>query len=132
MQEMGGRERLEQKRPYVDVPAMKIVLLQDDFFPEAKGGAAVVVLNLANEFSSRGHRVMVITSTQDKQKEGADSVLGTSVYRVYSNYHPRWRAYLSLYNPRAVRPAKIILDKMGPDVVHVHNVHQHLSYYMIK
>lgn len=111
---------------------MKIAVLQDDFPPETKGGSAVAALNLAKGFLSRGHQVFVIAAVQDKNKEGIDRIEGLEIRRIFSDYHPRWRAYLSLYNPQTVSKVKKFLNEIKPDIVHAHNIHQHLSYHTLK
>ncbi|NJL93202.1 MAG: glycosyltransferase family 4 protein [Anaerolineae bacterium] len=41
---------------------------------------------------------------------------------------PRWRAWVSLYNPQVLPPLRRALLDFQPDVVHAHNVHADLSY----
>lgn len=43
-------------------------------------------------------------------------------------YHPIFRAYKSLNNPKVVRKVRAILQSIRPDIVHAHNIHSHLSY----
>lgn len=107
---------------------MKIVILQDDFPPDSNGGAGVVAASLARALQERGHAVYVITTTRTLEQVGTGEWEGVPVYRIYSNYHERWRAWRSLYNPRVVREVSRLLALWRPDVVHAHNVHYHLSY----
>jgi len=107
---------------------MNIVFLQDDFLPEAKGGAATVSATLAGELFRRGHQVTIITTTRDALKAGVSEWEGITVHRIFSAYHPRWRAYVSLHNRQVMPTLKFLLRNLHPDVVHVHNVHQYLSY----
>lgn len=111
---------------------MKILFLQDDFPPYNIGGAATVVYNLAMELKKQGNEVFVITSTQKESDAISQEYEGLKVFRVYSDYHPRWRAYLSLCNPKTVRKAEAIMRSIKPDVVHIHNVHYYLSYHCLK
>ncbi len=106
----------------------KIVFLQDDYPPEHVGGAAVVASVLAQELCSRGYEVDVITTTRNVTTVGSSTVAGVRVHRIYSNYHERWRAWLSLNNRRVVREVTKLLKVLQPDIVHVHNIHYHLSY----
>lgn len=110
---------------------MKIVVLQDDLPPHHVGGGGVVAYRLAKEFARAGHEVIAITTVQRQADAGRESVDGVDIVRLYSDYHPRFRAYRSLYNRAVVRDVKRLLRECAPDVVHVHNVHTHLSYYSL-
>lgn len=111
---------------------MKIVYLHDNFPPEKYGGAAGICFDMAEYFYNSGNEVIVITTTKDKIDEGVELYKGIRVYKIYSNYHERWRSYLSLYNPATVSKIDKILKEEIPDVVHAHNIHYHLSYYALK
>lgn len=111
---------------------MKIVILSDDFPPESVGGADIIASNLANALLTMGHEVSVITNTKIKENQGKKIVeQGLRIYRVYSNYSIRFRAYTSLYNPRVIKHIENILKEINPDIIHSHNVHRHLSYYSL-
>ena len=110
---------------------MKIAVLQDDFPPYHEGGTGIIAYQLAKGFSQRGHEVLVIASTQDSTQIGKTHVDGLPIVRLFSKYHERYRAYRSLYNPSVVGEVSKLLQEFAPDVVHVHNVHLHLSYYSI-
>jgi glycosyltransferase involved in cell wall biosynthesis len=69
---------------------------------------------------------------QDKFLEGTSNSENLKVYRIYSNYHPRWQAWLSLYNPQTVLKVKRIIKEIKPDIIHVHNIHKYLSYHCLK
>lgn len=111
---------------------MKILFLSDDFPPQSFGGAGIVAYNIAKEMHERGHDVLVATSVQERTDEGEIEYNGLKVRRMYSQYHERWRAYLSLYNPQTVHKINEILEEFKPDVVHAHNVHAHLSYHCLR
>jgi len=111
---------------------MRILFLQDDFPPQSFGGAGNVAFDLAREIKKRGHSVFVLTAVRDKKDEGSVEYEGLKVFKVYSNYHERWRAYLSLYNPQTVKKIKNLIDEIKPDIIHAHNVHYHLSYHSLK
>lgn len=113
---------------------MKILILSDNFYPESKGGADKVAFNLAKGFFKKGYQVYVLTTTQDISCESfSEDVEGIKVFRIYVPfYNEKWRAYLSLYNPKAVKKVKKILKKIEPDIVNTHNIHYYLSYYSLK
>ncbi len=111
---------------------MKILILQDDFPPHHAGGAAVVAYNLAKGFKKSGHDILVITTVQKRSLVGRETMDGIEVERLFSEYHERWRGYLSLYNPQTIPALKKIMKKWQPDIVHVHNVHWYLSYHSLK
>lgn len=111
---------------------MKIALLTDQFPPDEQGGAGIAVYRMARQFANQGNSVCVITVTSSKEQEGSGFYQGLRVYRIYSSYDHRWRAYLSLYNPMTISKTRAILKSEHPDVVHAHNVHLHLSYHSLK
>ena len=111
---------------------MKILFLQDDFPPYSYGGAGQVAFNLAKGLKEKGHQVFVISAKQEKSLSGRENYQGLGVYRIYSNYHERWRAYLGLYHPGVVSQIKKIIKEVKPDIIHAHNIHYHLSYYSLK
>ncbi len=111
---------------------MKIVMLNDDFPPLARGGAGTVTFNLAVDLKNAGHDVSVITSVRDAAMSGIGDIEGVKVFRLRSVYPKRWQSWLSLRNPQTVGRVERILADLEPDVVHVHNIHQYLSYHCLK
>ncbi len=111
---------------------MRIAILQDDFPPRASGGAGIVVATLARELAKRENELTVITCVQDKKLVGSFHEDGMRIERIYSDYTPRWRSWLSLCNPATVGQVKKVLAEVKPDVVHAHNVHYHLSYWTLR
>ena len=111
---------------------MKILFLSDDFPPQSFGGAGRVAFNLACGLQKAGHEVFVITACQEKFDEGEKKYEGLDVFRIFSNFHPRWRAYLSLYNPQTVGRIARLMREIKPDVVHAHNLNRYLSYYCLR
>jgi len=111
---------------------MKILILSDGFPPVYAGGAEVIAFNLAKSFQKIGNHVYIITTVREKSKAGQFDYQGLKVFRIYSDYHERWRAYLSLYNPQTVNQVKKIIKQIKPDIVHIHNIHYHLSYYSLR
>lgn len=108
---------------------MKIVLLHDQFPPEGFGGAAHSTALIAEGLLREGHDVSVITTCRKRSDAGESEYRGIKTWSIYSHYPDRWRAYLSLYNPPVVREVKKLLAELRPDVVHIQNVHQYLSYH---
>ena len=108
---------------------MRIVILQDDFPPESFGGAGISTYELAKGLLKVGHEVYVVTAGKTS---GEFEYEGLKVFKIKSQYHDRWRAYRSLYNPLIIKRLEEILVKIKPDIVHINNVHYHFSYYSIK
>jgi len=111
---------------------MKILILLDDFPPITYTGASIVAYNLAQGLLKKGQDVFIITSVQDKSKEGKEEYNGLKIFRIYSDYHSRWHSYLSLYNPQVISKVEKIIKEIKPDVCHFHHIHQYLSYYCFK
>ncbi len=107
---------------------MKILLLSDDFPPFGQGGAAAVAFNVAKGLLKKGHQVSVVTAVREEKNAGESVYEGIKIFAFQSSYHERWRAYLSLYNPKAVDFVRSILEKEKFDIVHAHNIHQYISY----
>ncbi len=111
---------------------MKIIILQDDFPPKSAGGAGMVAFSSAQKMRGNGHSVFVITAVRDREEEEEVTYEGLTIYRLYSNYHERWRAYFSLYNHQVTKKIDKIFQQIKPDVIHAHNIHSCLSYYALK
>lgn len=110
---------------------MKILILTDKFPPE-RTTVGNIVLGIAHKMLARGHAVSVITTTRTRDEEKATEHEGVRVFRLYSDYHIRWQAYVSLYNSQTAKKVKEIIERMRPDVVHAHNIHHYLSYQCLK
>lgn len=111
---------------------MKILILTDDFPPRAVGGAGRVAEQVSSGYLSRGHEVFVITTVRSKKDEGDYMHEGVSVQAIHSDYARRWVSYRSLYNPSTVSKIGAYIKKYKPDVVHAHNIHYYISYYVLK
>lgn len=111
---------------------MKILFLTDSFPPKSFGGAGIVAFNLAKGLLDKGHEVSIITTIQKKSEEGKIKLQNLNIFRIYSNYHSRWQAWLSLYNYRTIFRVEKIIQDIRPDIIHVHNIHKHLSYHCLK
>ncbi len=108
---------------------MKIVFLQDDFPPQSQGGAGFSTYELARGMHELGHEVCVITTCRDIKDAGMCTYEGISIYTIVSNFNPRWRAWRSIYNFSVVGQVRNIFKQVRPDIVHINNVHHHLSYH---
>jgi glycosyltransferase involved in cell wall biosynthesis len=107
---------------------MKILILQDDFPPEGRGGASAVAFDFARQFKKDGHEVLVVTTVRSRERSGPSEYEGIRVIRIATSYDLRFQAYVSLWNIPVARQVKKILGEFKPDVVHAHNVHGYLSY----
>ena len=111
---------------------MKVLFLHDSFPPQSFGGGGISVHELAVSLKNAGHDASVITTCRKESDAGEFDYQGVKVFRIASNYHERWRAYRGLYNRPVVRKVEDIIRRMKPDVVHVSNVHYHLSYHCLR
>ncbi len=111
---------------------MKIVFLSDDFPPQSFGGAGIVAHDLAKKLYLNGHKIFIITTVQKKSEEVEETIEGLNIFRIYSNYHERWRSWLGLYNPQTINKIKRIIKQINPEIAHVHNIHYYLSYKCLK
>lgn len=105
--------------------SMRILLLSDRIPPQASG-AGRVAWSLAVGLQKLGHEVHIVTAVaRDATHYARD---GITINAMQARIPDRWRAYLSLHNPPAVRSFTSALDAIRPDVVNAHNVHVDLSY----
>lgn len=111
---------------------MKIIYLTNDFPPLGWTSAGVLTFNLAKELQTRGHEILVVTTTQDVSKEGSYEYNGVRVKAIYTNYNIRWQSYLTLYNLRVISRFEKILEEFRPDIVHAQHIHRYISYYCLK
>ncbi len=111
---------------------MNILILTDFFPPDHWGGAEISTFLIARRLIEKGNKVSVISSVQKKEKIGKIMYEGIVIYRIYSNYKMILNEYVSLFNPFSVGIVKRLIKKIKPDIVQVHGVHIHLSYYVLK
>ena len=107
---------------------MKVLILNDKFPPEVKGGADIMSWRFAQKLVRVGHQVSVFTTTDQKSREGIAEENSLKIYRLFYKFSSRWMAYAGLYNYKAVRKLKEIIKKEKPDLLWAHNVHCALSY----
>lgn len=111
---------------------MRILFLSDDFPPQSFGGAGISTYELALGMRKAGHDVFVITTCRKESEAGESDYHGIKVFKIASDYHERWRAYVSLYNGPVVKRVEKLLKNIKPEVVHAHNIHFYLSYHCLK
>ena len=87
---------------------LKILFLIDDFHLITYSSSGKVFYSLAKELAERGHELFVITSVQEKSQEGEEKLGKLKIFKIYSNYHPRWHAWRSLYNLQTIFKVKKI------------------------
>ena len=107
---------------------MKIAILHDNFPPRSIGGADIIAFNVARALQKRGHEIIVITASRNADDEGVIEYEGLRIHTIVTSPSARFRAWVSLWNPRVVRQVRALLAEFKPDVVHAHNVHAYLSY----
>ncbi len=105
---------------------MRIALLADTYPPANRGGAGVVAQRLARAFAARGHEVLVVTTWPHGPTSTTDGPV--RVERLQSQYPERFRNTVAMMNPGILGGVRRSLEDFEPDVVHAHNVHQHLSF----
>lgn len=106
---------------------MRVLLLNDLWDPRI-GSSVRLVYQLARELRTLGHETALATTTPDAALAGETEIEGLRTWRLHSDYAPRFRAWVSLDNPRVRDAYARVLAEFRPDVVHSHLVHTHLSY----
>lgn len=91
---------------------MNIVHISDCFLPRL-GGIEIQVAELTRLQKEHGHRVSVITATPDRSRSAADHP--ADVHRIVAPLP--WELPV---HPRAGREIRAALERLRPDVVHVH------------
>lgn len=90
---------------------MNIALFSDTYFPEVNG-VATSVMSLCNTLKSKGHKVVVVTTTGEKQTTFKNNILGIPGLELKKLYG--YRAAF-IYNTKAFK----ILKSLKLDIVHV-------------
>jgi glycosyltransferase involved in cell wall biosynthesis len=97
---------------------MKIVIATEAYYPLIDGGA-VAEHNLALILHNRGHEVHVLAPSEEFN-DWTETDQGTTIHRLASHPIP----FVKNDHRLAWRPAgkiNAILDKIQPDIVHIHN-----------
>ena len=104
---------------------MRILLLNDDALPFARGGAAVIVDKLQRAYAAQGHETLLVTT---HQKEGEGILRQDTVIRLPSRYPLQERHRHCLGDAAMSAILRTVFAEWKPDAVHAHNVHTHLTY----
>jgi glycosyltransferase involved in cell wall biosynthesis len=104
------------------------VLFLNDLHDPRIGSSIRQTYQQAERLRELGHEAALATTTQDRSAIGSTTIEGTPVFRFYSDYPVRFRAWVALKNRRVLGPLRALLHEWRPDVVHSHIVHTHLSY----
>jgi len=103
------------------------VLVANDLY--GRSSAAGVAVRLAEGVAARGIETTLLATVQTKDQARRFRENGVDVRVEYTPpYDGRWRAWRSLDNPAGVAAMKQAVADVRPDIVHVHNLHIHLSY----
>lgn len=111
---------------------MKILILSDKFPPQTFQSAYGAAFDSARALQKAGHQVFVITTCQKKSDAVNSEYQDIKVFRIFADFHERWRAYLCLYNPQTVGKVKEIIKEIKPDIVWAYVIHGRLSYHCLK
>lgn len=106
---------------------MRVLFLNDLCDPRI-GSSIRLMYQEAEELRARGHQTTVISTTKDPAEAGLCELGGSEVFRIHSNYPPRFRSWVSLNNRGVVAQARQRILDWKPDVVHSHLIHSNLSY----
>lgn len=112
---------------------MRFVILSDHIPPREGGGAGLTAFEHARALALRGYEVIVIT-TSDRQSESLreESRAGVRILSLRSRYPEALRSWFCLYNPLVVPAVRALLGRLRPEIVHAHNLHRHLSFYVLR
>ncbi|MDO8648439.1 MAG: glycosyltransferase family 4 protein [Candidatus Peregrinibacteria bacterium] len=103
---------------------MRILFLTDDYPEEGGSSVAGVVHTLDQGLRHAGHDVSIITTHQTGEPiQRRDRVVSIPV-----SYRKSLRHYYCLHMPAVSRMLDEEIAKVKPDVIHAHNVHQHITY----
>ncbi len=104
------------------------ILFYNDLHDYNLGSSIKQMYQEARCLRARGHETAVVSCTQDPNAPREIEVDGCKVFLIHSDYPVRFRAWVSLDNPRVREPLARILSDWKPDVVHSHLIHAHLGY----
>src|SRR5262245_6430891 len=103
------------------------VLIANDLY--GRSSAAGVAVRLAEGLAGRGLEVGFLATTQEPGEGRRFTENGVQVFLEETPaYNLRWRAWRSLHNPAGVAAMTRVVNEFQPRIVHVHNLHLHLSY----
>ena len=106
---------------------MRILVLSDNFPPANPGGAGAVAAAVGQRLAEWGHEINVVTYGAADRFGSVSRQDGLTVHRLRAPWPRRLRLYLSLLHPWLVAQVTRLVRQLRPDVVHAHNLHEHLS-----
>lgn len=116
----------------------KILMVSNKYPPDILGGAEIVAAEMSESLVAAGHQVAVLTTAPRRSPYSRETVNGVDIVRYWPGNTfipprntPRWRSMLlqghahlhDLWNFRAGRILRQILDEFRPDIVHTHNLY---------
>ena len=105
---------------------MKIILVVHQFFPESRAGTEVLTLEMAKEFVSRGHEVLVIAGKRNNGPTGhvsTEAYEGVRVARISVAMLPvNQRMSGHITNSGVELVFRQIVKEFHPDIVHFNHV----------
>ena len=96
---------------------MRILYLIDLWDPRI-GSSVRQMYQLAGRLRELGHETSVVSTTPDRSRTGWTQAEGTDVYRIHSDYPPRFRAWVALRHRSVLAQLRPVLEELSPDVVH--------------
>ncbi len=112
---------------------MKIVFLTDEIPPDCEGGAGFSTFLLAQGLQNAGDDVFIISGTKNKDKHLSEIIYnGIEIFYIHNNFSYKLRNFYSIYNWRALSAVKRKLAEIKPDAVHAHNIHNEISFAVLK
>lgn len=106
---------------------MRVLFLNDLSDPRI-GSSIRQMYQHAARLRELGHEAAVVTAVPRAEDATPTEIEGTPVFRLRSDYDPRWRAWVALDHRSVRAPFAEVLRQYKPDVVHAHLIHTHLSY----
>lgn len=106
---------------------MRILFLTEIADPGV-GSSSRLTFQLARTLEAQGHQCAVVGAVQKRDEATPTEAQGISIFRLYSDYPVRFRAWRSLHNSCVDQPLEEILREWQPDLVHAHLIHTHIGY----
>ena len=140
------------------IVGVRILVLTDTYPPENRGGAGEVASLVADGLASQGHEICVVTSGRGADRDPHPRPIASdgntlrlarpiapdgntlrsrdagvpgnrvTVRRIRTPVPAIARRHLSILNPVALAGVWRVAREFRPDAVHVHNVHERLSF----
>jgi len=113
---------------------MKILIIGNFSF-EKEGGASVVANYLIREYKKSGYEVDILSFFAETKKKEEKDFWGDKVgiFKVFSGKLSRvFSQFLDIYNPHSIYLLKREIQRIKPDIIHLHNIHKDISAYSVK